>query len=119
MKIGTQLNHKQRVVNRYKDLFGTTKAFYFSQKEYLKRRHDIQTGNSYRRLTIYNREFMRGMEEMFFANLYRYDLIHCYDYQGKRYAIDTPEYKALNPCEVSENNTFHGHCWRKDLNKQY
>jgi hypothetical protein len=115
----TQLNHKNRIKNRYHSLFSLTKAYCFSQAEYLKRRSEIQETNSYQRLTIYNREFMRGMEEIFFHELYQNDLIFCYDYQGKRYAIDSAEYKALSPKEVADNNTFCGHCYRKDLTKAY
>ena len=115
----TQSNHKQCIVNRYKDLFGLTRSYLWSQKEYLDRRSKIQDSNSYKRLTEYNREYMRGMETMFFDNLYRYDLIFCYDYDGRRYRIDSAEYKALSPKEVCDSNTFNGHCWRKDLTKVY
>lgn len=115
----TQLNHKQRVVQRYKSLFCLTGIYHFSQKQYLDRREEIQKSNSYQRLTFYNREFMRGMEEMFFAELYRNDLVFCYDYQGKRYAIDSTEYKAISPKEICDNHTFKGHCYRKDLTKCY
>ena len=113
----TQLNHKERIVNQFKSLFCLTRTYYFSQKQYLERRGKIQESNSYKRLTQYNREFMRGMEEMFNAKLYRNDLVFCYDYQGKRYAIDSTEYKAISPKEICDNHTFKGHCYRKDLTK--
>ena len=115
----TQLNHKQRVVSRYKDLFSMMKIYHLTQKQYLDRRSKIQESNSYQRLTNYNREFMRGMEEMFFACLYRYCLIFCYDYQGKRYAINSKEYKKLSPKDVVDHSTFNGHCYRDDLSKCY
>lgn len=115
----TQLNHKQRIISRYKDLFSITKAYHITQKRYLDRREEIQQSNSYQRLTNYNREFMRGMEEMFFVCLYRYHLVFCYDYQGKRYAIDSTEYKAFSPKDIADHNTFCGHCYRDDLSKCY
>ena len=115
----TQSNHKQRIVGRYKDLFILTKIRCFSQKQYLKRRSKIQQSNSYSKLTNYNREFMRGMEEIFIDNLYRNDLIFCYDYKSKRYRTDSKEYKELSPKEVADNSTFYGHCYRKNLSMHY
>ena len=115
----TQLNHRQTIENRYKDLFNLTRSCCLSQRSYLDRRRTIQESNAYQRLTVYNREYMRGMESMFFLRLYQDDLIFCYDYQEKRYAIDTAEYKTLSPKEVADNSTFHGHCYRKDLTKAY
>jgi hypothetical protein len=62
---------------------------------------------------------MRGMEEMFVTELYRNNLVFCYDFQGKRYQIDSVEYKKLSPKDVADYSTFHGHCYRKDLTKCY
>ena len=62
---------------------------------------------------------MRGMESVFIDSLYRYDLVFCYDYNGKRYRIDSTEYKKLSPKDVCDSSTFHGHCWKKDLTKEY
>ncbi len=115
----TQLNHKEAVKNQYKNLFRQTRMYLLSQKDYLEYRSKIQESNSYKRLTQYNREFMRGMEEVHRDNLYQTDLVFCYDYKGKRYAIDSIEYKAISPSEICENHTFKGHCYRKDLNKCY
>lgn len=115
----TQLNHKQYIENKYKSLFCMARIYHYSQKEYLVRRSKIQATNSYQRLTQYNREFMRGTESMFFDDLYRNHLVFCYDYQGKRYRIDSVEYKALSPQLVCENSTFHGYCWKDNLEKAY
>ena len=115
----TQLNHKQRIVNRYKSLFCLVITYLYSQEQYLDRRSAIQQSNSYQRLTQYNREFMRGMEEMFTSELYRNNLVFCYDYRGRRYAIDSAEYKLLSPKDIADHNTFCGHCYRADLSKCY
>jgi hypothetical protein len=115
----TQFNHRETIVSAYRYLFHCTEFYCFTQEEYLAKRKNIRSRNSYKRLTIYNQEYLRGMERMFFFNLYKDKLIYCYDFEGKRYRIDSADYKKLSPCDVSKSATWGGHCWKKDISKHY
>ena len=119
----TQLNHKKRVQSQYRDLFGSVVCFKISHKDYLNRRAKIQSRNSYNKLTNYNREYIRGMEELFLDTLTGHlfgqkpPIVFCYDIGGVRYDISTKEYKAIDPCRINSEHTFSGFCWKVDTSK--
>ena len=119
----TQLNHKTRIKQQYRDLFSRVVSFKLSHKQYLEYRSKIQSTNSYKRLTNYNRDYIRGMEELFLDQLTGHyfgqkpPIVFCYDIDGVRYDTTTKEYKAISPCRVNTDHTFKGHCWKDDTSR--
>ena len=69
------------------------------------------------RLPQWAQRQLTGARDSLVELAYRQDLVFAYDYNGKRYTVDSEEYKKLSPREVSENATFSGDVWRHDLDK--
>ena len=85
----------------------------------------VYTRDLWKKLTRYNREYCRGILAAFDRQcshgtaVSKSLLVFCYDYHGKRYAIDTKAYKRIKPQNICEQYTWCGYCWRTDLNKEH
>jgi hypothetical protein len=72
-----------------------------------------------KRLPVYMKEFLRGFRTALHEMRERYELVFAYEYQGRIYPIDSPEYRELSPQAVADHSTANGTVWRDALNTWY
>jgi hypothetical protein len=107
----TTYNHKQNCLRRIKDMIMRLVHFELTHKEYLEiRRKELHGFNSWKRLPIADKEYLRGYEEALISDLYRFDLIwlhYSLDDQGKRIFFHCFE-------AIPRGKPFYsGHFWAK------
>jgi hypothetical protein len=106
----TQYNHFQNCKRRIHDLISKTVIYGFTHEKLLEEREkDLFQFNSWKKLSGYYKEYIRGYFEASIDHLYRFDLIwlHYCDKNGKREFYET--------WNMIPNNTnfFSGRFWVK------
>lgn len=90
----TQFNHLQYVESELQSLIRRTVKYRYSQHTYLNERAKIYAENSYRRLTLQNREYIRGYERSAMRHVIEPLLVHTYMFPDGQRRSSYQQYRA-------------------------
>lgn len=110
----TSFNRFMRMRERVKSSLSILRECKGTHQSYLDARKRLQETKDYMRLTIAQKEYLRGMEEMAMDELYRHYLVFTYIVDDVRLAINSPEYKAAVNYQTLDSSTG-AHAWLPDL----
>lgn len=112
--LDTTINRKRRLKSRLGDLLQRVEIYGLSHDEYLTRRTaEIFESDDWKRAPEWVKSYLRGYEDGFMVALWR-EVVFSYEIDGKRLAIDTPEYRAIPPKRVNDEFSDTGaYIWRK------
>lgn len=108
----TQFNHLTECKQLIYSIYNETKCFYRNHNEHLEAMKRLYESNSYKRLTIRNKEYIAGMNEVLLHNIQQNEVIwmHYYEAGGDTFYVDKwdklPEY-------IRETENFKStHVWK-------
>jgi len=111
--LATTMNRKARLLRRFQDIWSRVEVYGLSHDNYLALRKELHDSDDYRRAPVWVREYLRGYEDCWIEGVWRNKVIFSYVVDGRRLALDSPEYKAVEPRVVYETAAETGaHIWR-------
>jgi hypothetical protein len=120
MRKDRMLNIKDKMLARIDDIYCNAELYCYSGKQITNKYLEIVLmTDDYNRLPLYMKEYIRGYKDCKAKDIW-HKLVFSYVVNGKRLAIDTPEYKAIDYFYIYDNCLHSGaYVWRKDTSKLF